>query len=196
MSDNNQVGGRHYQGSGLQPFDVIDAWGLDFYLGSALKYIMRAGKKEGVRASEDLRKSEHYLSEAAERAEASEELKEDASMFAPIDIRADVKNDQVILYEKLKSAVNAVDGSPWPGGIPHVDECWYINNHASRQLVRIKQVDRYADGSPGGKVEYVIKYHFVGLDGVAIDEYNVHVVYFTDWLQLAPEPPSYPVPNE
>lgn len=67
-----QVGGTHYQGTGIEPFQVINAWDLDFYRGSALKYIMRAGKKDGVSASEDLRKAVHYLTEAAERAETAE----------------------------------------------------------------------------------------------------------------------------
>lgn len=33
----------HYNFSDLQPWDVIDAWGVDYYLGNVLKYICRAG---------------------------------------------------------------------------------------------------------------------------------------------------------
>ena len=37
----------HYQGaSGLQAIDVIEAFDLDFSLGNAVKYILRAGRKD------------------------------------------------------------------------------------------------------------------------------------------------------
>jgi hypothetical protein len=65
-----QVGGTHYEDLGLQPFDAIDAWGLGFYLGSALKYIARAGKKPGADEIEDLKKARHYLDEHIQRLEA------------------------------------------------------------------------------------------------------------------------------
>jgi hypothetical protein len=66
-----QVGGDHYR-STITPFQVIDAWGLDFYRASALKYVMRAGNKPGASAGEDLRKAAHYLTEAAVRADAQD----------------------------------------------------------------------------------------------------------------------------
>lgn len=60
---NKQVGGDHYQMS-IQPFDVIDAWDLDFYEGSALKYLARHKKKNG---REDLEKAIHYIELTIER---------------------------------------------------------------------------------------------------------------------------------
>ncbi len=59
-----QVGGSHYKGSVLQPIDVIDAWRLDFYEGSALKYLARHRKKNG---REDIEKAIHYLELLLER---------------------------------------------------------------------------------------------------------------------------------
>jgi|SRR5882757_1895030 len=59
-----QVGGDHYKGTVLQPIDVIDAWGLDFYEGSALKYLARHRKKNG---REDIEKAIHYLELLLER---------------------------------------------------------------------------------------------------------------------------------
>lgn len=56
--EHKQVGGDHYQGTSMQPFDVIDAFGLDFYEGSAIKYLLRWRKKNGV---EDLEKAKHYI---------------------------------------------------------------------------------------------------------------------------------------
>ena len=47
----------HYLGHSIEPFDVIDSWGLDYYLGSAVKYLCRAGKKPGESVSDDLKKA-------------------------------------------------------------------------------------------------------------------------------------------
>lgn len=51
---------KHYQtNSGMQPIDVIEAFGLNFCLGNAIKYICRAGKKGDK--NEDLQKAIWYL---------------------------------------------------------------------------------------------------------------------------------------
>ena len=56
-----------YQGgNGLQPLDVIDAFGLDFYLGNAVKYICRHNRKNGT-GDGDLLKARHYLDLAIRR---------------------------------------------------------------------------------------------------------------------------------
>jgi Protein of unknwon function (DUF3310) len=58
----------YYDGAGgMQPFDVIDAFGLDFYEGNVVKYIVRWRKKSGV---PDLLKARSYLDEIIKRAEA------------------------------------------------------------------------------------------------------------------------------
>lgn len=49
-----------------EPIDVIKAWDLDFCLGNVLKYIARAGKKDGESKEKDLRKAIHYLNYAIE----------------------------------------------------------------------------------------------------------------------------------
>lgn len=54
-----QVGGKHYhQGNGIQPWDIIEAWELDFWEGNVIKYILRWKHKDGV---QDLEKARHYL---------------------------------------------------------------------------------------------------------------------------------------
>lgn len=55
----------HYQAGGLEVIDVIEAFGLDFRLGNAAKYLLRAGRKGDV--VEDLRKAQWYLGRAIER---------------------------------------------------------------------------------------------------------------------------------
>jgi hypothetical protein len=53
----------HYGGEN-DPYEcikVIEAWGLGFNVGNALKYLCRAGKKPGVDTIEDLHKAVWYL---------------------------------------------------------------------------------------------------------------------------------------
>lgn len=59
----------HYRGAGMQPFDVIDAFSLDFYEGNAVKYLLRWRRKGGV---DDLRKARHYIDELITRAAVGE----------------------------------------------------------------------------------------------------------------------------
>lgn len=60
---NKQVGGDHYKKHTIQPWDVIEAYGLDFWEGNALKYLLR---QKGNRV-EDLQKAIHYLEKVIER---------------------------------------------------------------------------------------------------------------------------------
>ena len=53
----------HYGGEDdpYEAIKVIDAWGLGFCLGNALKYIRRAGLKEGESRRKDLEKALWYI---------------------------------------------------------------------------------------------------------------------------------------
>jgi len=56
----------YYQDNGgIEPIDVWQAWELNGFLASAVKYIHRAGRKEG--ADDDLQKAATYLMLACER---------------------------------------------------------------------------------------------------------------------------------
>lgn len=57
----------YYKSGGLEAFDVIDAFDLNFNLGNTFKYIVRAGKKEDK--VEDLRKAVTYLNREIEKEE-------------------------------------------------------------------------------------------------------------------------------
>lgn len=50
---------KHYQGNTLQAIEVIEDFQLNFHLGNAIKYILRAGKKGDK--IENLRKATWYL---------------------------------------------------------------------------------------------------------------------------------------
>lgn len=61
----------YYKSGGLEAFDVIDAFDLDFNLGNAFKYIARAGKKNDK--VEDLSKAITYLNREIEKEEKERE---------------------------------------------------------------------------------------------------------------------------
>jgi DNA-directed RNA polymerase subunit RPC12/RpoP len=80
----------HYSFSDLQPWDVIDAWGVDYYLGNVLKYICRAGRKSPDRLV-DLNKALHYLQKEVELAER--ELAESCAFTSPRKTTEDTTED-------------------------------------------------------------------------------------------------------
>ena len=49
----------HYCYSKYEPKDVIRAWGLNFNLGSAVKYIARAGRKDDI--LQELNKAKQFI---------------------------------------------------------------------------------------------------------------------------------------
>ena len=51
----------HYQSEKIEAIDVIEAFELNFSLGSSVKYILRAGKKPSETAEEDLSKAVWYI---------------------------------------------------------------------------------------------------------------------------------------
>ena len=62
-SKKKQVAGTHYIKHKIQPWDIIDEYQLDFYLGNAIKYILR-DKDNKI---EDLHKAIHYLERKIEQ---------------------------------------------------------------------------------------------------------------------------------
>lgn len=60
--NNRQVGGDHYKSNaaanGLQHWDVVDLFQLDYFQGNVSKYLFRWRHKNGL---EDLEKARHYL---------------------------------------------------------------------------------------------------------------------------------------
>lgn len=56
----------HYQGA-IQPIDLINAQDLNFNLGNVVKYVCRAGKKQGENILTDLEKAKDYINFEIER---------------------------------------------------------------------------------------------------------------------------------
>ena len=55
---NKQIGGDHYAKHKIQPWDIIDEYGLNYYEGNIIKYVLRHRDKNGL---QDLQKASHYL---------------------------------------------------------------------------------------------------------------------------------------
>lgn len=63
-----QVGGGHYKGKAIQPWDYIVANELGYLEGNVVKYVSRWKDKNGV---EDLKKAMHYLQKLIEVAQGT-----------------------------------------------------------------------------------------------------------------------------
>jgi hypothetical protein len=64
----------HYCYSEYEPKDVIRAWGLNFNLGSAVKYIARAGRKDDI--LQELNKARQFIEFEIEAIEKERGLSE------------------------------------------------------------------------------------------------------------------------
>lgn len=61
QANQRQIGGKHYKNmsrSGLEHWDIVDDFGLDYFQGQITKYVMRWRNKQGV---QDLEKAAHFL---------------------------------------------------------------------------------------------------------------------------------------
>ncbi len=72
MKAANKTEPAHYGGAGnvYEAIKVIEAWGLGFSLGNAVKYVARAGKKSGESELDDLKKAAWYLQRRIKELEA------------------------------------------------------------------------------------------------------------------------------
>ena len=66
---------KHYCFSKFEPKDVIRAWGLNFNLGSVIKYIARAGRKDDI--IQDLKKAREFLTFEIDALEEERGIKKD-----------------------------------------------------------------------------------------------------------------------
>ena len=71
LDDNTNTTPKHYQGT-IQPIDLINAQDLNFNLGNVVKYVCRAGKKQGENVLSDLEKAKNYINYEIERIKKNE----------------------------------------------------------------------------------------------------------------------------
>lgn len=58
---NDAIRPDYYKSNGIEAIDIIDAFDLNFNLGNVIKYVLRAGKKDGEEKEKDLAKVKFYL---------------------------------------------------------------------------------------------------------------------------------------
>lgn len=73
ISHGNTIRPGYYKSSMGDVFDIAAAYGLDMPLGMAVKYILRAGKKDKAKEIEDLEKAVQCIQRAIELRRAKDE---------------------------------------------------------------------------------------------------------------------------
>lgn len=63
----NKINPKHYNNTSIEPIEVIEDWDLSFHLGNAIKYIKRAGQKDGNTFEEDIQKAIWYLNRSIQK---------------------------------------------------------------------------------------------------------------------------------
>lgn len=75
----------HYRKQPFQPIEIIDAYGLGFKRGNALKYLLRAGSKLGEEKNDDLQKAIWYIVCEIHSIELADEINEHLSAHSATD---------------------------------------------------------------------------------------------------------------
>jgi len=97
---------RHYHPGNYEAIKVINAWGLGFSLGNVIKYISRAGRKNGSSELEDLKKAQWYLDSAIQDLAEKIELLTNNEDLAPLD-----RTEKSLEYWAIKRhLINSNDG--------------------------------------------------------------------------------------
>ena len=60
MSNNEIIEPSYYNKASMSVCDIIDEYGLDFYKGNIIKYVLRSGKKSADTEIQDLEKAIKY----------------------------------------------------------------------------------------------------------------------------------------
>ena len=81
----------HYARGDIQPWDFIRDQGLNYFLGNAVKYIVRAGFKDSK--ADDLKKAIHYLENELQHTLDEAELERSSNRISNV-IRCDEWGDE------------------------------------------------------------------------------------------------------
>ena len=97
----------YYESDGIEVFDVIEAFDLNFNLGNVIKYICRAGRKT-FDPLPDLRKACAYLEREIERLEADPIMNNDEKRKALMDSEIDGFCIRYSLSDAAKRAIKKI----------------------------------------------------------------------------------------
>ena len=73
--ERDNINPKYYKGK-VEVIDAIEAWGLNFHRGNAIKYIARAAKKNKETEIEDLEKAVWYINREIQRLEKLKKSKD------------------------------------------------------------------------------------------------------------------------
>lgn len=161
----------HYKSGGIEAIDVIEAFQLDFRLGSVIKYVLRADKK-GTREL-DLQKARWYLDRVISGAEAaskkpptpnfnpslvSELLSQPGDIIIPWE---DFLRDARTLAQKLKDPVKMFVAVTRDGLFP-TGVITHFRTSQPRVPIRTFNINKY-QGRTSGRPQYEDGY--VVIDG-------------------------------
>ena len=73
----------YYNSGGIEAADFIDAHNLNFNLGNVVKYITRAGKKQGEDAATALQKAQWYLNRELARVQTEGRIEQALAGMRP-----------------------------------------------------------------------------------------------------------------
>lgn len=91
----------HYkEGRKYEPWDVIADWGLDYFTGNALKYISRAGRKDGNSVASDLTKAIDYLQKRLDNLNLAVPRESDFSIIAKLKGKTREESYETKLYRE------------------------------------------------------------------------------------------------
>lgn len=93
---------KHYAYSEYEPKDVIRAWGLNFNLGNAVKYVARAGRKDDI--VQDLEKAKQYLDFEIEAIKAERENKTSENVTLQLEELSESEVDFSVIIALLERA--------------------------------------------------------------------------------------------
>lgn len=126
--DQNVSHPSHYGGKDdpYETIKVIDAWGLDksFCLGNVIKYISRAGKKDGNSLLQDLMKAQFYLNYEVEKQRRYDTFKSLILKCSDPECRKGLKDEEIDDVAKfLADWLNKYTVDPVLDEDDEVDDC-------------------------------------------------------------------------
>ena len=138
----------YYESDGIEVFDVIEAFDLNFNLGNVIKYICRAGRKT-FDPLPDLRKACTYLEREIERLEADPIMNNDES-------------DPIMNNDESDPIMNNDESEP------------IMNNDEKRKALMDSEIDgfciRYSLSDASKRaIKKICEYSKNGLNPVSID---------------------------
>ena len=138
----NAINPEHYNRLNPQPKDVIREWGLNFNLGSAVKYISRAGHKDDI--VQDLKKAQEFLQFEIDAIESSRAERKETKASEPK--KATPKHDDLL---------DAMLYGLFGGSVGHIELTGARNGKTDKEIAKIvdKTLKDIISGMAGVELE-------------------------------------------